>query len=304
MATAWIAALAPGLSTAVVNRGAGSEAVYLLLVVSALWLAVSAADHRGRPRAVRAGAAGLLVGLAYLTRPEGRFVAVPLGVAVVVLALRGAGDRRRRLLSTAGLAAAFAVPIVHDAAYLHRHAGAWQLSAKTQDASIEAWQAVARSDREARDSVLYALDETGLAFSAERTSLTRLARDNPGAYLGIVRTNVASLAEIVADPETGRVLSWLLLPLPWCCPRAGLPGAGRLVAPGRPQRPAGGGRVDRGPHRPRRPGDEPQHGGRVLRRAAHDGDPLGRPRRDPGLWPPLRGAVHRGRLVHGSPAAP
>lgn len=218
VATAWIAALAPGLSTSLVNRGAGSEGVYLLLVVSAVWLVVSAADHRGRARVARLGAAGLCVGLCYLTRPEGLFVAAPLVLAVLVLGRRGAGTTQRRLLSTAGLVTAFAVPIVACiapyAAYLHRHTDSWQLSAKTQDASIEAWHAVARSDRQARDSVLYELDETGLAFAADRTSLTQLARDDPAGYLGILRTNVLSLGEVVADPETGRLLSWLLLPLP------------------------------------------------------------------------------------------
>jgi hypothetical protein len=218
VATAWIAALAPGLSTTLANRGAGSEAEYMLLVVGAVWFVVSAADHRGQPRVVRVAAAGLLVGLAYLTRPEGLFAAVPLGVGVLVLGLRAVGGRRRRLASAAGLGAAFAVPIVACivpyAAYLHRHTGEWQLSAKTQDASIEAWHAVARADRQARDSVLYQLDETGLAFAAERTSLTELARDDPSGYLGIVGTNVAALGEALADPETGRVLSWLLLPLP------------------------------------------------------------------------------------------
>jgi hypothetical protein len=218
VATAWIAALAPGLSTGLVNRGAGSEAEYLLLVTSATWLVVAAADHRGWRRHLRVGGGGLLVGLAYLTRPEGLFVAVPLGLAVLVLARRGAGGRRRRLGATVALGATFALPvlacIVPYASYLHDHTGQWQLSAKTQDASIEAWHAVARADRRARDSVLYELDETGVGFAAERTSLTALAREDPSGYLGIVGTNVASLVEVVADPESGRVLSWLLLPLP------------------------------------------------------------------------------------------
>ena len=57
--------------------------------------------------------------------------------------------------------------------------GRWQLTAKTQDASIEAWHAVARGDREARDRVLYALDETGLRFEDDRAPLTTLAREDP-----------------------------------------------------------------------------------------------------------------------------
>jgi hypothetical protein len=98
--------------------------------------------------------------------------------------------------------------------YLHDNTGKWQLSAKTQDASIEAWEAVARADREQRDSVLYALDETGLNFAAGRSSLATLARQDPGGYLGIVRTNVGELVGSITTPVTDQWLSWLLLPLP------------------------------------------------------------------------------------------
>ena len=85
--------------------------------------------------------AGLAVGLAYLTRPEGLFVAAPLGIAVLALGLRdarpeaepggpaggrgsGAGPSRwpgRRA------AVAFGVPlllcVVPYAAFLHAHTG-------------------------------------------------------------------------------------------------------------------------------------------------------------------------------------
>ncbi|HET6954583.1 MAG TPA: glycosyltransferase family 39 protein [Acidimicrobiales bacterium] len=220
--TAWVAALAPGLSTTLVNRGAGSEAEYLLLVVSAVWCVVSAAGHAGRGRWLRVAGAGLLVGLAYLTRPEGLFLGVPLGLAVLVLGARAAaaagGGRRARLLGAGRLAAAFTVPvllcIVPYASYLHDHTGTWQLSAKTQDASIDAWHAVAKAHREDRDSILWALDESGLRFSTERTSLPALARDDPSGYAAIVRTNVGALADQIAGPETNQVLAWLLLPLP------------------------------------------------------------------------------------------
>jgi Dolichyl-phosphate-mannose-protein mannosyltransferase len=225
IATAWVAALGPGLSTTIVNRGAGSEAEYTLLVVGALWLVVSAADRGGRARAWRVFGAGALVGLAYLTRPEGLFMAIPLGVAVAVLAARRPGQPARlrrlefgRIRTAAPLLAIFVLPIVACivpyATYLHDHTGKWQLSAKTQDASIEAWDAVARADRERRDSVLYALDETGLHFAAGRTSLATLAREDPSGYLGIVRTNVDELATSIANPVTGQRLSWLLLPVP------------------------------------------------------------------------------------------
>jgi Dolichyl-phosphate-mannose-protein mannosyltransferase len=223
IATAWVAALGPGLSTTLVNRGAGSEAEYTLLVVGAVWLVVAAVDHRADARAWRVFGAGALVGLAYLTRPEGLFVAVPLGIAVLVIGAQSAGERLRRLdarglRAATPLVAVFLLPIVlcivPYAMYLHDNTGKWQLSAKTQDASIEAWEAVARADREQRDSVLYALDETGLNFAAGRSSLATLARHDPAGYLGIVRTNVGELVGSITTPVTGQRLSWLLLPLP------------------------------------------------------------------------------------------
>jgi hypothetical protein len=216
--TAWVAALGPGLSTTVVNRGAGSEAEYLLLVASAVWFVVSAADAEGRARLGRVAAGGLLVGLAYLTRPEGLFFAVPLGLAVLVLAVRGVG-RAGWVRAAVPLAAAFGLPLLlcvaPYAAYLHSHTGKVQLSAKTQDASLEAWHAVARADRRERDSILWALDESGLSFAnTERTSLPALARSDPGGYAGILRTNVGELVHEVTMPEAGQQLVWLLLPGP------------------------------------------------------------------------------------------
>ena len=256
--TAWVAALAPGLATTPAARGAGSEALYALLVVGAVWLGVVAADHTGTRRALAAAGAGLAVGLSYLTRPEGLFVAVPLVVALVYAALRPAGGRvlaglgdagaidvsaarrdrgddlgegegedeggeeakdgdtgavgtARRLRGAAVVVLAFAVPLIACVlpymAFLHTHTGTWELTAKTQDASIEAWQAVASNDRERRDSVLYAVDESGLHFTAEGSPLPELARDDPAGYLKIVGTNVVTLLRNLAG--------WWLLPLPF-----------------------------------------------------------------------------------------
>ena len=219
--TAWVAAIGPGLSTSLVNRGAGSEAVYLFLVATALWCVVSAAGATRRGRAVRAAGAGLVVGLAYLTRPEGLFFAVPVGLAVLFLGARVARGQSvlRRARAAAPLAVCFAIPLVlciaPYAAYLYDHTGKVQLSAKAQDASIEAWLAVAQADRAERDSVLWALDETGLHFAnTERESLPSLAAGDPGGYAAIVGTNVASLVEEVVFPEKGEILAWVLLPFP------------------------------------------------------------------------------------------
>jgi 4-amino-4-deoxy-L-arabinose transferase-like glycosyltransferase len=212
IATAWIAAVAPGIATAPPIRGAGTEAEYMLLLASALWFVVSAADHRGRGRLLRLAGAGLLVGLAYLTRPEGLFAALPLGLAVVYMVRRDA-DRREprawlRPLLVAG--AAFAVPLMLCIApyvkYLHDHTGQWQLTAKTQDVSIEAWHAVAQGDRHDRDQELYDLDETGLELTSGRESLPTLARNDPGGYLDILATNAFELFQTVGGVS--------LVPLP------------------------------------------------------------------------------------------
>jgi 4-amino-4-deoxy-L-arabinose transferase-like glycosyltransferase len=203
--SAWTAALAPGLATLPATRGAGSEAEYTLLIVSAATAAVAGAAAPPRRTLACLGGAGLLVGLAYLTRPEGLAVALPLGAVAVV-----AGWRAGRVVGAARAALVFFVPlllcVVPYVGYLHAHTGEWQLTAKSHDVSIEAWHAVARSDREARDRVLYALDETGLRFEDERAPLTTLARRDPAGYGRIVATNVSML---------GRDLSgcWLL-PLP------------------------------------------------------------------------------------------
>jgi 4-amino-4-deoxy-L-arabinose transferase-like glycosyltransferase len=212
IAAAWIAALAPGLATVPALRGAGTEAEYTLLLVWSLWLVISAADHRGRARLLRLAGAGLLVGFAYLTRPEGLFAAAPFALAIVYMVRRDS-DRSEprswlRPLLTTG--AAFGLPLALCVApyvmFLHDHTGQWQLTAKTQDVSIEAWHAVAKGDRHTRDQVLYALDDTGLEFADDRASLPSLAKDDPSGYVGIFATNVFELVQTIGGVS--------LLPLP------------------------------------------------------------------------------------------
>lgn len=230
--TAWVAALAPAISTTLTNRGGGSEGEYLLLLALAVWLVVTSADHGGRARALRVAGGGLAVGLAYLTRPEGLFAAVPLGLTVLAVGLRDArpeaepGEARWRVWRRGGAkslaralapAVAFGVPILlcvaPYASFLHTHTGAWELSAKTNDASIEAWHAVARGDREGRDEVLYDIDDD-FEFTAESHSLPSLAKDDPGGYASIVGTNLRVLSRTLFNPDGGTWFRWQLLPMP------------------------------------------------------------------------------------------
>ena len=256
---AWTAALAPALATLPATRGAGTEAEYALLALTAVCLVVTAPTARaGWRRLACLAGGGLAVGLAYLARPEGLALAAPLGLAAVVIGWRGAtrsrgagagpqatvpGPAGARLTSAGVAALAFAVPlavcVAPYAAYLHEHTGRWAFTAKTQDASIEAWHAVARGDREARDRVLYRLDESGLRFEDHRAPLTSLAREDPAGYGRILATNVATLGKDLSG--------WWLLPLPlWGLAAVG----GGAPAPAAGSRP-GGARGGRCPWRPR-----------------------------------------------------
>jgi hypothetical protein len=211
LAAAWMGAVAPALTILPVQQGGGSEAPFTLLVLSATWLAMVL--PRWTRRAQVAGAAGLgaLVGLAYLTRPEGLLLAL---VLVPVLVVVGGRDRRpggglpwgqvAALVATFGLVlAALAAPYV---AHLHAHTGRWELTAKAQDASMQAWRDVAERDRQGRDEIFYALDDTGLALDADRSTLSQLVRDDPGGYATVLGTNARALVT-----ELG--LRWSVVPV-------------------------------------------------------------------------------------------
>lgn len=211
---AWIGAIGYGLAVEPARGGGGSEAIYTLLVLSALWAAVGIRPGPIRRTALLAAASGAGIGLAYLARPEGLWI----GVVLAVIAATGAAGGIRKLLrpTAASVAAAavagavlvgtlgaFAAPYV---SYLHDTTGEWSFTAKTQDASLEAWRAVAEGDRRARDEVLYGLDESGLEFSADRFSLTELIRDDPSGYAALVWVNISRLLDFL--------FLWRLIPTP------------------------------------------------------------------------------------------
>lgn len=221
IAAAWAGALGTALIAEVANRGGGSEAPYTLLVMTALWVVTLIRPGPIRRTVAISGLAGLVTGLAYLARPEGLWFG---GAFAVAVGLRTVGGWRRlfRPVSTMGRAAAsslaFVVVLGAVAApyvsYLHDKTGDWKLTAKTQDASLAAWRAVAEGDRRARDEVLYDLDDTGLAFSAERYPLTQLIKEDPAGYASLVAVNVRQLGYYLVVPDREFVWHWRLIPLP------------------------------------------------------------------------------------------
>jgi hypothetical protein len=224
LAAAWIAAICPALVTVPANQGGGSENPFLLLVLSALWAALAAARRGDRWAYAGAAASGLCLGLAYLTRPEGiGYSAVVLPV-LVLGAAGGLGAIRRRRPDRgsagriAGVVLAFglalATCVVPYVDYLHTHTGRWELTAKTRDASLEAWRAVAEGDRRARDEVFYRLAPDGVSFSAGRSTLAELIEDDPAGYLGIVGVNLREAGSELLGVGFNPLPHWLLLPLP------------------------------------------------------------------------------------------
>ena len=217
VAAVCIAALAAGLTDVPVTSGSGNEVVFVFLVLGAIRLAVLAHDRHGRARQLAAVGAGATLGCAYLTRPEGLlYGSVVAAILLAPIVLRAARDRRSRLLAVASMTAGLLVFLIPYASYLHTNTGNWQLTSKTNDVSIEAWQAVADHDRRARDAEVYDLADDGVSFVNRRVSLASLARDDLDGYYDIVRTNARRLATDVGVPveRDPRWLGWTLLPLP------------------------------------------------------------------------------------------
>lgn len=226
LAAAWVGALAPGITSIPAGGGGGSESLNLLLLLTCLWLVSTLPRRHGVGVWATAALAGLSAGALYLTRPEGLLLVLVI-VAVTALSSGVIHDLRHRQLSVRTVARQLGPPallfVVFVAcmapylAYLHTHTGEWEVTAKSQDANLEAWQSVASGDRRARDEVLYELDDTGLEFVQRATSLTTLAREDPGGYAGIVGTNLGELRAQYLDPRAASPTPfprWALLPLP------------------------------------------------------------------------------------------
>ncbi len=226
LAACWVGALAPGITSIPANAGGGSETLYLLFLLTLLWLVSTLPSRAGAGVWATAALAGLAAGALYLTRPEGLLLVLVV-VAVLVLTSGVLGDLRRRRASRRSLARQLGPPalvllvlaacMAPYLAFLHAHTGTWELTAKTHDADIEAWRSVAEGDRRGRDRVLYELDDSGLAFVERSESLASLARQDLHGYAGIVRTNASQLWSEYAVPRPGAPVpstSWALLPLP------------------------------------------------------------------------------------------
>ena len=157
LATAW-----PALTVAVLYWGTMTEPLFLLLLYGALALALRGAE---RERLLPFAGAGLLLGLAYLARPEGALwvPAVAAGVGVPHLVRRTLTRRRVAGLAVLGLVAlAVAAP---QLLFLRRHVGRWTLSGKL-GVTYEIGKAVTGKDPVLYDEVVFGLAADGEIHAA------------------------------------------------------------------------------------------------------------------------------------------
>jgi 4-amino-4-deoxy-L-arabinose transferase-like glycosyltransferase len=215
---AWLVALCPALVALPLYSG-GSAGPFTLFAATALWLALRTPPSDRRGTLVAAVGSGLLVSMAYLTRPEGLFFAFVL-VPVLALPVLGGWRGLRRADAAAWrraatVTAAFAIPffllIAPYAIYLHGKTGKWELTAKTEGISLPAWRAVAADNRQVAHAIMYRPVGDGYEFPA-RESISSLVGGDPGAYLAIVNVNIGRLYRAFFNASLTPYPNWPLLP--------------------------------------------------------------------------------------------
>jgi len=195
--TAWLAALLlaifPALTVKVLYWGSMSEPPYLFLLFGGLALLLAGLEN---DRLGLFAAAGVLLGLAYLTRPE---AVAYFGVFVILASIwrwEGIRSRSSRTWCALGL---FVLPFVLLAApyiwYLHVHTGQWMLSGKTNIT----WK-VSGDGQMSYDEIFNALDPSGeevnwLSPVRFQGNLLHTVLSDPGGLVRRVMKHGGSLKE-------------------------------------------------------------------------------------------------------------
>ena len=222
VATAWLATLVPGVVVLATRSGSGSELATAVFVLSSALVVLVAYDERwdGRPsrRHLLLAGAGLLLGLAYLTRPEALLPAVTICAAAGLMAVfRGGGSIRLRMAHLASAALAMGATLLLCVgpylAFQHAHTGHWAATSKNKDASIDAWRAVAENNRLERDQILYAIQPDGVSLGPETRSLSAIAREKPRNWMTIGWINTTTIADDFTGVEWNWGPIWTLVPI-------------------------------------------------------------------------------------------
>ncbi len=170
-----------------------SDGLYMALFVGAMWAVWRSLVHR---RLGTAAFAGLLVGLAYLTRPEGLGLALIAGLVAVDLCIRGSWELRRGIAFGVILGLGFVVVAFPYVIGLKEANGQWQL---TQKKSISEMVLLAKPggkiDRQGRPGRQVPWAEPVLPGpSPPRVADQRQAVTGPMRFLDAVHITAAGIA--------------------------------------------------------------------------------------------------------------
>jgi hypothetical protein len=222
VATAWFATAVPGVVTLAIKGGSGSELATVCFILGAALVTLRSLeperDLATWKRTAGVAGAGFLVGMAYLTRPESLMPGLIIGASAALVALRDRSHPlRQRLATTVRYAAAFGLAalvfIVPYVNYTHTHTGSWSLTSKTQDASIDAWRAVAQDNRLERDQILYAIQPDGVSLGPETESLVAIAAEHPRNWLTIAWINTTTIVKEYLSIDLKWSDGWGLIPV-------------------------------------------------------------------------------------------
>jgi len=222
VATVWFATAVPGVVALGIRGGSGSELPTVTFILGAALTALVSLDPdracTAKRRLGEVAGAGLLVGLAYLTRPESLLPGLTIGaISVLIVLATGSEPFRARIGHAALVGASFGITTLLLVApyviYQHHHSGAWSLTSKTKDASIDAWRAVAEDDRLERDQILYAIQPDGVSLGPRTRSLTAIAREYPRGWMTIGWINARTIFHHYLGTPWRWGPVWELIPL-------------------------------------------------------------------------------------------
>lgn len=191
-----------------------SESLYVLVVLSAVWLWMREGESSSRARAI---GVGVLLGLACLVRPEAAACAAVL-VAFAVLGRRW--WKTPSWESTALTAAALALVVLPYVVYLHAHTGRWNISvkgemnyrigiARSYDIS---WSEVARLDEDGAEMDLQVHTETPAEFARRYALNVRAEAREVRNALGVV-LGTCLLLGMCLEVRRGNAVLWQSAPV-------------------------------------------------------------------------------------------
>ena len=183
----------PALGVSVLYWGTMSEPLYLFLVYCGLYALWRASEADGW---AYHGLAGLMFGLAYLTRPDAMlYFGILLAAAILWYGLKRRLGEPRVWAGIAAYAGAFALCALPYVIYLYQHTGQLTFSGKV-GVTFDLGAAVIEQDPAAYDVATASLDDSGqhiIWFSPERFQSAGMSGHVLSDPLGFARRALANL---------------------------------------------------------------------------------------------------------------